>query len=71
MNEKYDVAIVGAGPAGISAACVLADNGINAVVLERGNSQGRKIYPEGFFTGMTCQASFPILPKKIVLSSEI
>ena len=27
MNEVFDVAIVGAGPAGISAACILADAG--------------------------------------------
>jgi len=42
MNEKFDVAIVGAGPAGISAACVLADRGAKVIVLERGEYPGAK-----------------------------
>ena len=42
MEETFDVAIVGAGPAGISAACVLADRGIKTVVLERGEYPGSK-----------------------------
>ncbi|MEM5786986.1 MAG: FAD-dependent oxidoreductase [Syntrophobacteraceae bacterium] len=42
MDEKFDVAIVGAGPAGISAACILADRGIKTVVLERGEFPGAK-----------------------------
>src|SRR5512136_2140445 len=42
MNESFDVAIVGAGPAGISAACVLADAGIKTIVFERGEFPGAK-----------------------------
>ncbi len=42
MDEMFDVAIVGAGPAGISAACVLADKGAKVVVLERGEYPGAK-----------------------------
>ena len=42
MDEMFDVAIVGAGPAGISAACVLADRGAKVVVLERGEYPGAK-----------------------------
>ena len=42
MDEMFDVAIVGAGPAGISAACVLADGGARVVVLERGEYPGAK-----------------------------
>ena len=42
MKEVFDVAIVGAGPAGISAACVLADAGIKTIVLERGEYPGAK-----------------------------
>ena len=44
MSEKYDfeVAIVGAGPAGIAAALTLANAGIETVVLERGQYPGAK-----------------------------
>lgn len=42
MNETFDVAIVGAGPAGISAACVLAENGVKTIVFERGEYPGSK-----------------------------
>ncbi|SPF37709.1 Protein FixC [Syntrophobacter sp. SbD1] len=42
MKQSFDVAIVGAGPAGISAACVLADRGAKVVVLERGEYPGSK-----------------------------
>ncbi|MHC1725708.1 MAG: FAD-dependent oxidoreductase [Syntrophobacteraceae bacterium] len=42
MVEKFDVAIVGAGPAGISAACILAERGARVVVLERGEYPGSK-----------------------------
>lgn len=42
MNETFDVAIVGAGPAGISAACVLAEQGVKVIVLERGEYPGAK-----------------------------
>ncbi len=42
MEEKFDAAIVGAGPAGISAAHVLADRGLKVIVLERGEYPGSK-----------------------------
>ncbi len=44
MSEEYDfdVAIVGAGPAGIAAALTLARAGIETVVLERGQYPGSK-----------------------------
>src|ERR1700754_4379934 len=35
MNEIYDVAIIGGGPAGSTAACLLAKAGRRVVVLER------------------------------------
>lgn len=42
MNEPFDVAIVGAGPAGISAACTLAGCGVKTIVFERGEYPGAK-----------------------------
>jgi len=35
MNETYDVAIIGGGPAGSTAACLLAKSGRRVLVLER------------------------------------
>ncbi|MBI4186534.1 MAG: FAD-dependent monooxygenase [Chloroflexi bacterium] len=42
MKAAFDVAIVGAGPAGISAACILADAGVKTIVFERGEYPGAK-----------------------------
>lgn len=42
MSEKYDVVIVGGGPAGLSTAYFLADKGYDIVVLERGPEPGSK-----------------------------
>ncbi len=35
MKQKYDVAIIGSGPAGASAALKLAENGISTVLIEK------------------------------------
>lgn len=51
MKKNYDAAIVGAGPAGIAAACVLADKGIRAVVFERGEFPGAKNISGGVLYG--------------------
>lgn len=51
MREEFDVAIVGAGPAGISAACILADAGIKTIVLERGEYPGAKNTSGGVLYG--------------------
>jgi len=51
MKETFDVAIVGAGPAGISAACILADAGIKTIVIERGEFPGAKNVSGGVLYG--------------------
>jgi len=42
MAEQFEVVIVGAGPAGLSAALVLARAGVETIVLERGPYPGSK-----------------------------
>jgi flavin-dependent dehydrogenase len=44
---KYDVIIVGAGPAGLTAGIVAARNGHNTIILERGSTAGPKPRGEG------------------------
>jgi electron transfer flavoprotein-quinone oxidoreductase len=51
MKEAFDVAIVGAGPAGISAACILADAGVKTIVFERGEYPGAKNVSGGVLYG--------------------
>jgi len=51
MQEEFEVAIVGAGPAGISAAYVLAERGIKTIVLERGVYPGEKNISGGVLYG--------------------
>jgi len=40
--EKFEVIIVGAGLAGLATACTLADNGMEVLLLERGDYPGAK-----------------------------
>ena len=42
QEEKFDVIVVGAGPAGITAAYILANAGLSVIVLERGAYPGSK-----------------------------
>ncbi len=59
MNELFDVAIVGAGPAGISAACVLAEAGLKTVVIERGEYPGAKNMSGGVLYGYNLSQILP------------
>jgi electron transfer flavoprotein-quinone oxidoreductase len=51
MKDSFDVAIVGAGPAGISAACGLAEKGLKIIVFERGEYPGSKNVSGGVVYG--------------------
>src|ERR1700730_8124550 len=42
QDEKFDAIVVGAGPAGISAALTMARAGLQVVVLEKGEKPGAK-----------------------------
>ncbi|MFO7962308.1 MAG: FAD-dependent oxidoreductase [Desulfobacterales bacterium] len=42
MAEKFDCVIIGAGPAGLTAALILARSGMSVVVVERGQYPGSK-----------------------------
>lgn len=64
MMEKFDVAIVGAGPAGISAACILADNSKSVIVLERGEYPGAKNMSGGVLYGHDLARIIPDFVKK-------
>ncbi len=47
MNKNFDIAIIGAGPAGIMAAIFAAKNGKKVVLLEKNEKIGRKILATG------------------------
>jgi electron transfer flavoprotein-quinone oxidoreductase len=42
LTEKFDAIVVGAGPAGITAAYVIASSNINVAIIERGEHPGSK-----------------------------
>jgi predicted Rossmann fold flavoprotein len=46
-NDIYDVAVVGAGPAGMMAAITAASNGHKVILIERNSSSGRKLLLTG------------------------
>ena len=41
-DERFDAIVVGAGPAGVSAAITMAEAGLDVVVIERGPFAGAK-----------------------------
>jgi digeranylgeranylglycerophospholipid reductase len=47
MENKYDIVVVGAGPAGLSAAYSAAKNGANVIVLERDDGIAHNIRTSG------------------------
>lgn len=42
MPEKFDAAVVGAGPAGVTAALAMAKAGLRVILFERGEAPGQK-----------------------------
>ncbi len=70
--EKFDVIVVGAGPAGISAACLLAAKGVKTVVIERGEYPGAKNMSGGVLYGNQLTQIVPdFLEKKCPIERSI
>ncbi len=64
MREQFDVAIVGAGPAGSSAAAVLAEKGVKTIILERGEYPGAKNMSGGVLYGRELARVVPDFAEK-------
>ncbi len=56
-GSEYEVVIVGAGPAGISAACVVAETGRDALLIDDNPSPGGQIWREQERHGSNWQAA--------------
>jgi len=63
-NKKFDVIVVGAGPAGSSAASFLADRGINVLIIEKDSFPRDK--PCGGCLSLKILKFLPCLPDHIV-----
>lgn len=59
MKKSFEAAIVGAGPAGISAAYKLADQGVSTIVFERGEFPGAKNISGGVLYGRDLEKIIP------------
>ena len=46
-EDKYDIAVVGAGPAGMMAAGAAAESGAKVILLEKNNQLGKKLLLTG------------------------
>jgi electron transfer flavoprotein-quinone oxidoreductase len=82
-DDKFDVIVVGAGPAGTSAAITAAKAGLNVVLLERGeypgakNVQGAVLYTKNladilpeFWKDPTCPVERYITSQNILLTTD-
>lgn len=71
MHEKFDVVVVGAGPAGCSAAYALAREGLEVLVIERGSAVGAKNMTGGVLYGPVLEKIFPDFPSGVPVERAI
>ena len=71
MTEKFDAIVVGAGPAGVTAAYVMATNKMNVVMIERGEYPGGKNVIGGVLYIKTLNDLMPGLWKEAPLERRI
>ena len=57
--DKFDVIIVGAGPAGATAGYMLAKEGLNVLIVERGQAPGSKNVSGGLIYSQTVAEIYP------------
>lgn len=71
MGQQYDVIVVGAGPAGSTAAYTLASKGKRTALLERGKTPGEKNVYGGTIYSIPTQSLFPHFKEEIPLENAV
>jgi electron transfer flavoprotein-quinone oxidoreductase len=71
MSEKFDAIVVGAGPAGTSAAYVMAKAGLNVIMIERGEYPGSKNVMGGVLYSKQMREIIPDFYKEAPLERPI
>ena len=59
MDEKFDAIVIGAGPAGATAAYLLAEKGLNVLIVERGQTPGSKNVSGGLIYSQSVADIYP------------
>lgn len=71
MKDKYDAVVVGAGPAGSATAYILAQNGVDVALLERGDYPGSKNMFGGTLYARHTEEIFPAFWEEAPLERPI
>ena len=69
--QRFDVIVVGAGPSGLTAAYLLANAGLDVVVIERGDFPGAKNVMGGVLYGWPLGEAFPDFAQQAPLERHI